>query len=628
MNLSTETVTMRNMLVLVSPYLLILAAVSPSLGADTSESAVISGELKQWHKVTLTIEGPAAREMDQDPNPFTDYAFQVTFAHESGSPTYVVPGYFAADGNAANTSADSGNRWRAHVSPDKIGRWTYTVSFLKGRHAAIGGQGKPLQPYDGIKGSFTIAATDKTGRDLRARGRLTYVGKHHLQFAGSKEYFLKVGADAPETLLAYKDFDGTETHNPKAPLKTWNPHLSDWKDGDPTWKDGKGKGLIGAINYLAGNGMNAFSFLTYAAGGDGDNVWPFIRRDDKLHYDCSKLDQWGIVFEHGSAHGMYLHFKLSESENSGARKKDNVAMDKGELGPERKLYLRELNARYGHLLAINRNLGEENTQTVQQQRDMARYIHDTDPYHHLIVTHTGGAWPAHEKVYPHMLGKQSMLTGASIQTRDVMDTHRYVVHWLHESAKAGRPWVVANDEQDLGSTGTPPDPGFGGYVQKEGPTIDQIRKYALWATLMAGGAGIEYYFGYKHPENDILCENWRSRDKTWDYARYAHEFFIENKIAFWRARCADGLVSNSKHDNTRYCLAETGSWYLVYLPEGGTTELDLSQADGTFTVQWFNPRSGGKLMDGSVTRVKGGGTVSLGNPPSDKGEDWLVLVRE
>ena len=80
--------------------------------------------------------------------------------------------------------------------------------------------------------------------------------------------------------------------------------MRDWRPGDPTWKDGKGKGLIGALNYLAGKGCNAFSFLTYNAGGDGDNVWPFVSRDDKLHYDCSKLDQWGIVFDHATAKGL------------------------------------------------------------------------------------------------------------------------------------------------------------------------------------------------------------------------------------------------------------------------------------------------------------------------------------
>ena len=56
--------------------------------------------------------------------------------------------------------------------------------------------------------TFTITETDKTDRDFRAHGRLQYVGKDHLQFAGSKQYFLKAGADAPETMLDYADFDG------------------------------------------------------------------------------------------------------------------------------------------------------------------------------------------------------------------------------------------------------------------------------------------------------------------------------------------------------------------------------------------------------------------------------------
>jgi hypothetical protein len=74
--------------------------------------------------------------------------------------------------------------------------------------------------------------------------------------------------------------------------------------------------------------------------------------------------------------------------------------------------------------------------------------------------------------------------------------------------------VVTNDEQDLGSTGTPPDPGYGGYEQQEGPSIHTIRKQALWGTLMAGGAGIEYYFGCKHPPDDLHCEDWLSRSLT------------------------------------------------------------------------------------------------------------------
>src|SRR5262245_7823119 len=98
-------------------------------GAAGSDVA-IGGELKQWHKVTLTLSGPQADEASNAPNPFMDYRMTVTFTHESGSPSYTVPGYFAADGNAANSSATSGNKWRAHLSPDKTGRWNYRISFV------------------------------------------------------------------------------------------------------------------------------------------------------------------------------------------------------------------------------------------------------------------------------------------------------------------------------------------------------------------------------------------------------------------------------------------------------------------------------------------------------------------
>ncbi len=139
----------------------------------------ISGALRQWHKVTLDLEGPFARESDTAPNPFTDYRMTVTFAHESGQLVYEVPGYFAADGDAADTSADAGTCWRAHLSPDRPGRWDYRISFVQGHHVAVddAAPSQPVNACDGASGSFRILATDKTGRDFRARGRLQYVGK-------------------------------------------------------------------------------------------------------------------------------------------------------------------------------------------------------------------------------------------------------------------------------------------------------------------------------------------------------------------------------------------------------------------------------------------------------------------
>jgi hypothetical protein len=588
--------------------------------------------------VTLTLNGPQADEMSTAPNPFMDYRMMVTFAHESGTPTYMVPGYFAGDGAAAESSAAAGNKWRAHLAPDKPGRWTYRVSFVQGKGVALAAasEGQRMPPFDGASGAFQVAATDKKSPDFRARGRLAYTGKHYLQFAGSGEHFLKLGADSPETLLAYADFDGTVALKPTVPLHTFTPHVQDWKTGDPTWKGGKGKGLIGAVNYLASKGVNAISFLPYNAGGDGDNVWPFVSRDDKFHYDVSKLDQWQIVFDHAQQKGIYLHFKLQENEiddhfRGGKTVAIEESLDAGETGPERKLYIRELMARFGYALALNWNIGEENTQSSEQQLAMAINIRDTDPYggHHIVI-HT---YPnEQEKVYPSLLGKQSPFTGASLQM-NWSTVHERTLRWVLASAQAKKPWVVANDEQGPAGLGVPPDPGYAGFAGKNangddvGYTLHDIRKAVLWGHLMAGGAGVEYYFGYGLADNDLVAENFRSRDKSWDYGRIAIDFFRSQKIPFWEMTNANPLVGNEKNDNTRYCFAKANEVYLVYLPSGNTATLDLSKATGQFSVEWFDPRNGGALKKGSVTSVKAGAPASLGMPPDNPDEDWLAVVR-
>jgi hypothetical protein len=609
-----------------------------------------TGELKQWHKVTLTLDGPFAHERDTQPNPFTDCRFDVTFTHESGAPSYLVPGYFAADGNAGESGAEAGTKWRAHLSPDKAGRWTWRVRFARGPNASIGtldgNAVRPVAPHDGKSGEIVIAPTDKTGRDFRAHGRLGYVGRHHLQFAGSNEFFLKAGADSPETMLAYADFDGTQPghkNNRAQGLKTWRPHLRDWRDGDPQWRGGKGRGLIGALNYLSNKGVNSFSFLTYNAGGDGDNVWPFITRDAKLHYDCSKLDQWGIVFDHGTTRGLYLHFKLQENEIDDQRagherrpRNISAALDGGALGIERRLYCREMIARFGHALAMNWNLGEESTQSTAEIRDMAAYLRATDPYRHLIVLHT---FPQEQdRVYRPLLGQRDALTGVSLQNL-WSHAHRRTLHWLRASADHGHPWVVAQDEQGPAGLGVPPDAGYEGHdgiaiepgkrtanaavgdVRVPGYTAQDIRKHTLWGTLMAGGAGVEYYFGYTLPQNDLICEDLRSRDQSWDYCRIALDFFRREKIPFHEMTNANGLVGNTTNDNSRYCLAKPGELYLVYLPDGGTCEIDLAMEKGEFSVHWFNPRTGGALIPAGKTA--GGNVAQLTAPDPN---DWLAVV--
>jgi len=583
--------------------------------SDGTGTVEISGERKAWHNVTLTLDGPFAHELDNQPNPFTDYRMTVTFRHESGTPKYVVPGYFAADGDAANTSAACGTAWRAHLAPDKPGMWTYAVSFVKGKNVAVSeAAGRPVAPFDGKRGSFAIAGTDKTGRDHRGKGRLRYVGTRYLRFAETGEYFLKQGADAPENFLAYADFDGdfkSDGHKDNL-VKTWNPHVRDWRPGDPTWAGGKGKGIIGAVNYLASEGMNAISFLTLNIGGDDQNVFPYVAYDDRGHIDVSRLAQWEIVFEQMDRQGIYLHFKTQETENE-------CLLDGGDTGPERRLYYRELIARFAHHLALNWNLGEEDgalgkkNQTTAQRQAMAQYFHDHDPYHHLIVIHNG-------RMPDDLLGKRSALRGFSLQTNrpNFANVHKRTVEWVEKSRRAGVPWVVACDEPGDASHALRPD-------NDAANSHEDARRNALWGNLMAGGAGNEWYFGYKHAHSDLTCQDWRSRDRWWDYCRCALEYFRVGQIPFWEMVCRDDLVGNPNHDTSRYCFAKPGEVYLVYLAQGGTAELDLRQARGTLAVGWFNPRTGGAIKPGKG--VKGGGKVTVGPPPAEADKDWLAVIR-
>lgn len=571
----------------------------------TLHAARIGGDLMQWHRMSIDFDGPMSDEQGT-PNPFVDFRLQVDFTGPGGQ-KFSVPGFFAADGKSEETGATQGTVWRVYFSPDATGKWSYKVSFRAGPKAAIAGSvtttGNAVGE-DGTAGEFQIAPSDKSGRDFRGKGRLRYVGRHHLQFSGTGEYFLKVGSDSPENLLGFADFDGTSKAGGGS-LKSYTAHLKDWKEGDPSWKGGKGKGLIGALNYLSQKGLNAFSFLTFNSSGDGKDVWMWTGPSDHQRFDCSKLAQWEMVFAHADKLGLYQHFKTQETEV------DQV-LDGGNLGDNRKLYYRELIARFGHHLALNWNIGEENSQSAQQVKDCINYFREVDPYGHAIVIHT---FPGdHDKYYGVLKGGASWLSGASIQT-DWNNVYAATRKWREESAIAGRKWVVANDEQGSANTGVAADAGYAGDRGSVADNRDAIRQQTLWGNLMAGGAGVEYYFGYNTGETDLTLQDFRSRELKWNEARIAHEFFLKNKIPFWD-------MAPSGESSVGWTLSKPGEHYLVYLPSGGAPKVDLSGGKGRFQVSWFNPRTGSIDKE---SFVQGGSQVDLGQPPS--GGDWAVWAR-
>lgn len=605
-------------------FLVYFLTIPSFMFGNNSNSGEITGQLKKWHKVTITFDGPETSERDEY-NPFFHYRLNVTFIHPQTGKSYTKPGYFAADGNAANSSATQGNKWRVHFAPDETGKWIYEVHFSKAKWVAVREVSKPdtsSRFMDGAGGTFNIAPSDKKGRDFRARGRLEYTGGHYLEFAETNEPFLKVGADAPENFLAYEDFDGTfhdDGHKDDL-VKDWQPHVKDWNEGDPTWKNGKGKGIIGALNYLASEGLNSVSFLTMNIQGDDQNVFPFINYTTYNRYDVSKLAQWEQVFAHADSLGIFLHFKTQEVENQGL-------LDNGGLGADRKLYYRELIARFGHHLALNWNLGEENgendwlnnpptaPQNTMQRRAMAHYFHEQDPYSRHIVVHNGEPVLTQETMFKELYGTSSKLTGPSIQThqKDFGELHETVLQVRKKSAESGKLWAVAVDEPGDHRHGVMPD--------EDNTEHNLARKNGLWGAFMAGAWGTEWYFGYKHEHSDMTAQDYRSRDIFWDQCRYALKFFEENNIPVRLMQPHDELTG--KEDD--YVLARPGFVYVVYQKTGADFTIDLSGHEGDFGVQWYNPRSGKYVQD---YEVEGGENQSFEFPDPAQKEDWVVLIRK
>lgn len=590
-----------------------------------SEDIQLKGELKKWHKITLIIDGPETSEFAKV-NPFLDYRLNVEFTN--GNVSYQVPGYYAADGNAHESGASEGSKWAVHFRPDKTGEWQYRISFKSAKNIAIEEHTEVPKPVasDGVTGSFTVNETDKIAPDLRAYGRVVYDGGHYFRQTDGT-IFLKGGSDSPENFLAYAGFDQTYRYdkndivregeaNPRNKIHTYEPHLKDWKEGDPVWQEKKGKGIIGALNYLASKGVNAQYMITMNVMGDGKDVWPWVDHNERYRFDCSKLAQWEIVFDHMETLGMMIHFVLQETENE-------CLLDGGYTATQRKLYLRELIARFGHHLAVEWNLGEENGpapfspvgQTEEMKKDMADYFKQINPYPNILVLHTHSSDHLQDKYLLPLL-RFNALDGASMQIGNPERIHERIRHYVEASAKSDRKWIVCLDELGQHWKGIMPD--------LFDMDHDTVRHRALWGAMMAGGAGVEWYFGYKYPHNDLNCEDFRSRDRWWEQARICLDFF-RNHLPVEKMKSVDELISSKNG----YCFADVGNVYAIYLPNcSEAVTLNLSGPADMYSVMWYNSRKGGDLVKGSVPAVQGGGIVKIGLPPYDREKDWAVLIKK
>ncbi|MCC7176518.1 MAG: hypothetical protein IT159_15100 [Bryobacterales bacterium] len=156
------------------------------------------------------------------------------------------------------------------------------------------------------------------------------------------------------------------------------------------------------------------------------------------------------------------------------------------------------------------------------------------------------------------------------------------------------------------------------------PEAGDGRKVVIYDTDHTCGICGDYHFAWKSITrglNPLFMDRYDDGLRVESggyYVANENDFRLRVNLGYARAYASHMDLSAARPRGelatTGYCLAclgAAGTSYLVYAPNGGGFDVDLSGAAGSLSVEWFNPRTGGSVLGGTAT---GGGKRSF-QPP-------------
>lgn len=150
---------------------------------------------------------------------------------------------------------------------------------------------------------------------------------------------------------------------------------------------------------------------------------------------------------------------------------------------------------------------------------------------------------------------------------------------------------------------------------------DKVRR-SSWRIACAGGyfaAGFHGTIGHSDAWNRLDPSNHYTFKVTDEGAAAQlvalYRFFTA--LPYWRMHPFPGVTGD-----LNVALADPGNTYVIYLPHGGATTLDLTAADGPFLTRWFNPRAG-TFVPAADRPTAGGAPRTFHAPDAD---DWVLLL--
>lgn len=609
----------------------------------------------------------------------------------------------------------SGRVFISKFSPPLLGSWTYNTLFCSGTDVALTtgfscGSGSNISSRitESLTGSFEAIASTKPVTDLRseAHGWVNNehkenngAGGHYFRFlGGNPRNFILNGWGGSECIFGYTGFDGTaristnsghycENTGATVNVKSYSAHTADWVTGDVNWACGTssdssgqtqtgcvaadatnaGKNLIGGLNQLGATGINAlYIMVNNSPDGDCRDTFPFLNggtvsSDTRSRYDISKLAQWELALTHMDSLGMCPIFSLGETEMD-EDMDDSATSCTGStstcIGEERRIYVRELQARFGHHPCIIWMVDEENAFTQPARASYIQTLKQWNTSDHPVTIHTNTNGTSIDNVYKNSSGTPSTalhhtagsraawdddldMTGTQLgftpNTYDAYyECHGGTSNLEGAQPRAGHRTQSANDSMRW----------LCGVLEPQGPRHDQPtgtgtsgmitgRKGHMWPALMSGMSTWLWYLqqspsttapstgshSFDPCVNDFgetsieLANDWSGIANTWLNAN-------GDDLAQLVFNNTEQYVSDGTA-NEVYQGVRVGELVLTY--QSDTADLTVQSSaltnGETYSVEWLDPKNGDTcLCDFGACSATGlivdsGSTLSIGDCP-------------
>ena len=493
-------------------------------------------------------------------NPYTDVEATAKFIRPDGS-EWNIPLFW-----------DGKSTWKARVSPDAVGNWSFRIS-------------SPDLGLDGVSGEFECIDSSLHGGIMPMDGF-----PYHFQYQ-----------------------DGT-------PL---------WFMGDTGWRsfaDNAEKNLNRdtVCHYIDVRSEQRFNYIhaDMMSGGGIDGGRPIFHDMSKEAINPTFFQEVDYRIQHMNSRditcGIVLGWPRGNPSWDGFTSEDACLR-----------YARYVTARYSAYNVVLLVAGEWDLGGDESRRELfravGREIMKHDPHNRMRSIHAGGKCTVEEFAEEDWMsfGDYQQIYNAPDQREANADERKALRASLLDVRIHNKP--VVNSEyayylRQMGTDHSYHSNAIDGVDKPHSHTRSSFRR-ASWVLAMAGGYfvtgfGTTYFGGWRDlgpfdvdaPKND---------EAEADLTRIS-EFFTS--LEWWKLEPTDSLAAGDK-EGYCYCLSHTDNTYVVYTE--GTTSVNLHLKDdspGEYSVRRFDPRSGeyAELPDCSSS-----GSVHLTAPNP---EDWVFLM--